>query len=81
MEALGGLHGLQPLAPVLEPDLNRARRHPQHLGERLALIEIWQRFLLEGVDQDCQLFAGDLAALRAWSAIYKHRVLVWHCGD
>ena len=37
-----GLHRLQSLAPVLEPDLYGARRHAELLREGLALVEAGQ---------------------------------------
>ena len=61
--ALLRLQGLQALSAVLKPDLDRARRHVEGLRERLALVEVGQRLLLEGFDQHLQLLPRDLAPL------------------
>ena len=63
--ALGlGLLRLQALSAVLEPNLHRARRHAERLRDRLALVEVRQRLLLERLDEHGELLPGDLAALR-----------------
>ena len=74
--SLSGLcrRSLEPLPPVLEPDLDRARRHAQALRERLLLFKVGQRLLVEGLDENRKISRADLGPAELGPAWVARRV-------